>query len=66
MLRNLSLSTYDLDLSVRSQNGLINGDIAFVWQLVQYRDWDLLKIKNLGRKSLNEIKELHSFRRYRF
>jgi len=55
MLRNLSLSTYDLNLSVRSQNGLINGDIAFVWQLVQYRDWDLLKIKNFGRKSLNEI-----------
>lgn len=54
-LRKMSLSILELDLSVRSQNGLINKEIEYVWQLVQYSDRDLLRIKNFGRKSLNEI-----------
>lgn len=51
--RNMSLSLYKLDLSVRSHNGLVNKEIEYVRQLVQCSDRDLLRIKNFGRKSLN-------------
>ncbi|CAG35881.1 DNA-directed RNA polymerase subunit alpha [Desulfotalea psychrophila] len=48
----------DLELSVRSANCLKNADINFIGDLVQRTDQEMLKTKNFGRKSLNEIKTL--------
>ncbi|HUY20379.1 MAG TPA: DNA-directed RNA polymerase subunit alpha [Candidatus Binataceae bacterium] len=48
----------ELPVSVRAFNGLQNADIKFVGELVQRSEQDMLKIKNFGRKSLNEIKEV--------
>ncbi|PID77598.1 MAG: DNA-directed RNA polymerase subunit alpha [Deltaproteobacteria bacterium] len=48
----------DLELSVRSANCLKNADINFIGDLAQRSDQEMLKTKNFGRKSLNEIKEL--------
>lgn len=48
----------ELELSVRSANCLQNADIKFIGELVQRTENDMLKTKNFGRKSLNEIKEL--------
>jgi DNA-directed RNA polymerase subunit alpha len=48
----------ELDLSVRSYNCLKNAGIETVRDLVQKTEAELLKTKNFGRKSLNEIKEL--------
>jgi DNA-directed RNA polymerase subunit alpha len=50
----------ELDLSVRSANCLQNAGIEFIWQLVERSEAEMLKTKNFGRKSLNEIKELLS------
>ncbi len=50
----------DLELSVRSANCLKNADIQYIGQLVQKTDSEMLKTKNFGRKSLNEIKVLLS------
>ncbi len=50
----------DLELSVRSANCLKNADIQYIGQLVQKTDAEMLKTKNFGRKSLNEIKALLS------
>ncbi len=46
----------ELDLSVRSYNCLKNANIKFVGSLVQRTEAEMLKTKNFGRKSLNEIK----------
>src|SRR5581483_8922485 len=46
-----------LPISVRAFNGLQNADIKYIGELVQRTEQDMLKIKNFGRKSLNEIKE---------
>lgn len=48
----------ELDLSVRSANCLQNAGIEYIWQLVEKTEGEMLKTKNFGRKSLNEIKEL--------
>jgi len=48
----------ELPVSVRAFNGLQNADIKYVGELVQRSESDMLKIKNFGRKSLNEIKEV--------
>lgn len=48
----------DLELSVRSANCLKNADINFIGELAQKTDQEMLKTKNFGRKSLNEIKTL--------
>ncbi len=48
----------ELPVSVRAFNGLQNADIKYVGELVQRSEQDMLKIKNFGRKSLNEIKEV--------
>lgn len=48
----------DLELSVRSANCLKNADINFIGDLAQKTDQEMLKTKNFGRKSLNEIKAL--------
>lgn len=50
----------ELDLSVRSANCLQNAGIEFIWQLVEKTEAEMLKTKNFGRKSLNEIKEILS------
>ena len=47
----------ELELSVRSHNCLLQADIKRVLDLVQIKEDDLLKIKNFGRKSLNEVKD---------
>ena len=47
----------DLELSVRSANCLQNADIKYIGELVQRTEQEMLKTKNFGRKSLNEIKE---------
>jgi DNA-directed RNA polymerase subunit alpha len=54
----LDRSIDELELSVRSYNCLKNAGIETVGDLVQKTEAELLKTKNFGRKSLNEIKEL--------
>ncbi|MDH3285682.1 MAG: DNA-directed RNA polymerase subunit alpha [Acidobacteriota bacterium] len=55
---NLFRSVDELELSVRSANCLQNANIRFIGELVQRTEADMLKTKNFGRKSLNEIKEV--------
>ena len=57
---NLSKSVEDLELSVRSANCLRNAQICYIGELVQKTEAEMLKTKNFGRKSLNEIKQLLS------
>ncbi|MDY6904218.1 MAG: DNA-directed RNA polymerase subunit alpha [Thermodesulfobacteriota bacterium] len=57
---NLYRSVNELELSVRSSNCLKNAEIDKIYQLVQKTEAEMLKTKNFGRKSLNEIKELLS------
>lgn len=54
---NLCKSVDELELSVRSANCLQNANIRFIGELVQRTEAEMLKTKNFGRKSLNEIKE---------
>jgi DNA-directed RNA polymerase subunit alpha len=54
---NLYRPVDDLELSVRSANCLQNADIRYIGELVQKTEQEMLKTKNFGRKSLNEIKE---------
>ncbi|MFH0994940.1 MAG: DNA-directed RNA polymerase subunit alpha [Pseudomonadota bacterium] len=53
---NLFRSVEELELSVRSANCLKNADIFKIYQLVSKTEGEMLKTKNFGRKSLNEIK----------
>jgi DNA-directed RNA polymerase subunit alpha len=55
---NLHRSVNELELSVRSSNCLKNAKIDKIFQLVQKTEAEMLRTKNFGRKSLNEIKEL--------
>jgi DNA-directed RNA polymerase subunit alpha len=58
---NLLKSVDELELSVRANNCLKNASIKTIADLVQKTEHEMLKTKNFGRKSLNEIKEiLHS------
>jgi DNA-directed RNA polymerase subunit alpha len=57
---NLYRSVEELELSVRSANCLKNAEINKIYQLVQKTETEMLKTKNFGRKSLNEIKEVLS------
>ncbi|MGA6927081.1 MAG: DNA-directed RNA polymerase subunit alpha [Desulfosarcina sp.] len=57
---NLYRSVEELELSVRSANCLKNAEILKIYQLVQKTENEMLKTKNFGRKSLNEIKEVLS------
>jgi len=50
----------ELELSVRSANCLENADIKFIGELVQRSEHEMMRTKNFGRKSLNEIKEILS------
>ena len=55
---NLFRNVDELELSVRSANCLKNADIRHIGELVQKTEQEMLKTKNFGRKSLNEIKEI--------
>jgi DNA-directed RNA polymerase subunit alpha len=57
---NLDRSVEELELSVRSYNCLKNANIMTIRELVQKSEQEMLKTKNFGRKSLNEIKEILS------
>jgi DNA-directed RNA polymerase subunit alpha len=54
----LSKSVDEMELSVRSYNCLKNANIKTIGELVQKSESEMLKTKNFGRKSLNEIKEI--------
>ena len=58
MLGNLSKCVEELELSVRSYNCLKNANIQTIAELVTKTDGEMLKTRNFGRKSLNEIKEI--------
>lgn len=55
---HLDKSVEELELSVRSYNCLKNSDIKSIRDLVQKSEAEMLKTKNFGRKSLNEIKDI--------
>jgi DNA-directed RNA polymerase subunit alpha len=57
LLRTLTRSINDIELSVRAQNCLNNANIATLGELVGYSEAEMLKFRNFGQKSLNEIKE---------
>ncbi|MBI5788865.1 MAG: DNA-directed RNA polymerase subunit alpha [Candidatus Schekmanbacteria bacterium] len=54
----LDRSVNELELSVRAYNCLKNANIKTIRDLVQKSDNEMLRTKNFGRKSLNEIKEI--------
>jgi DNA-directed RNA polymerase subunit alpha len=54
----LARSIDDVGLSVRSVNSLKNSNVRTLGDLVQFREEDLLKVKNVGEKALGEIAEL--------
>ena len=58
MNNNLFRSADDLELSVRSANCLKNARIRYIGDLVTKTEQEMLRTKNFGRKSLNEIKEV--------
>ncbi|MFQ5586266.1 MAG: DNA-directed RNA polymerase subunit alpha, partial [Thermodesulfobacteriota bacterium] len=57
---NLFKTVDELELSVRSANCLKNANIKYLGELVQRTEQEMLRTKNFGRKSLNEIKEIIS------
>jgi DNA-directed RNA polymerase subunit alpha len=57
-LEHMDRSVEELELSVRSYNCLKNANIQTIRELVQKSENEMLKTKNFGRKSLNEIKEI--------
>jgi DNA-directed RNA polymerase subunit alpha len=58
LILSLTRSVEELELSVRSYNCLKNANIQSIAELVQKTDSEMLKTRNFGRKSLNEIKEI--------
>ena len=58
MSESLNRSVEELELSVRSYNCLKNANIQTIGDLVQKTEAEMLRTKNFGRKSLNEIKEI--------
>ena len=54
----LDRSVEEMELSVRSYNCLKNANISAIRDLVQRSESEMLRTKNFGRKSLNEIKEI--------
>src|SRR5271154_3110744 len=53
----LNMSVNEIELSVRAANCLNNANITTVGQLAQKTETEMLKYRNFGKKSLNEIKE---------
>ena len=58
VMEHLNKSVEELELSVRSYNCLKNASIRTISELVRKTEAEMLKTKNFGRKSLNEIKEI--------
>ena len=58
MNENLFRRIDEIELSVRSANCLENADIKYIGELVRRSESEMLRTKNFGRKSLNEIKEI--------
>jgi DNA-directed RNA polymerase subunit alpha len=58
VIEHLNKSVDELELSVRSYNCLKNANIRTIGELVTRSEAEMLKTKNFGRKSLNEIKEI--------
>jgi DNA-directed RNA polymerase subunit alpha len=58
LVESLNRSVEELELSVRSANCLKSSNIRYIHELVQKSEAEMLKTKNFGRKSLNEIKEI--------
>jgi DNA-directed RNA polymerase subunit alpha len=58
VIRNLDRPVSELELSVRAANCLKNVDLSTIRDLVQKTEAEMLKTKNFGRKSLNEIKDV--------
>ncbi|MDH4085695.1 MAG: DNA-directed RNA polymerase subunit alpha [Nitrospira sp.] len=58
--KNLSRGVNELELSVRAANCLKNANIKTIADLVQKSEGEMLRTKNFGKKSLNEIKEILS------
>jgi DNA-directed RNA polymerase subunit alpha len=57
-LRNLlSMSVNEIELSVRAANCLNNANITTVGELATKAEVEMLKYRNFGKKSLNEIKQ---------
>lgn len=56
--KKLSIWVDELNLTIRSSNCLQNAGIEHIWQLVTREEWELLRIKNFGRKSFFEITEI--------
>ena len=55
--RLLAMSVNEIELSVRAANCLNNANITTVGQLATKSEADMLKYRNFGKKSLNEIKD---------
>jgi DNA-directed RNA polymerase subunit alpha len=53
----MEMTIEELDLSVRSYNCLKRAGINTVWELTQKTEEDMMKVRNLGRKSLEEVQE---------
>jgi len=58
MIQNLMKPVSDFELSTRTHNCLQNQDVMFLFEVAVRREADLLRTKNFGRKSLNELKEI--------
>ena len=56
LVRKLSVSVNEIELSVRAANCLNNANITTVGELAQKTESEMLKYRNFGKKSLNEIK----------
>ena len=57
MKKLLGMSVNEIELSVRAANCLNNANITTVGQLAMKSEAEMLKYRNFGKKSLNEIKE---------
>jgi DNA-directed RNA polymerase subunit alpha len=57
MKKLLAMSVNEIELSVRAANCLNNANITSVGQLALKSEAEMLKYRNFGKKSLNEIKE---------
>jgi DNA-directed RNA polymerase subunit alpha len=57
MKKLLNMSVNEIELSVRAANCLNNANITTVGQLAQKTEQEMLKYRNFGKKSLNEIKD---------
>ena len=53
----LDMPIEELDLPMRAYNSLKRNNIVKVGQLLQLKDDDLLRMRNFGKKSLDEMKE---------